>query len=242
MIVLSLFDGIACGMVALKRCGICVDKYFASEIDSSAIKVAIQNHPEIIEIGDVRNVLYKDGILKTDCGEYVVGKIDLMFGGSPCTNFSSIGYANGMISGETEILSLDQYLSLKDSGADFIGESYLFWEYCRLLKEVCPKYFCSKMWLCPKSGQKLLQKRSGSPQLKLIVLLFLHRTALVYIGQIFQMFRFQKKNKLFLRTFLIQTRIQKMFPDVTRFKKHCQDCRKNMDIFRKRLTHIIRQK
>lgn len=167
MIVLSLFDGIACGMVALKRCGIYVDKYFASEIDSSAIKVATQNHPEIIEIGDVRNISYKDGIIKTDCGEYVVGKIDLMFGGSPCTNFSSIGYANGMMSGEIEILSLDQYLSLKESGADFIGESYLFWEYCRLLKEVCPKYFLLENVVMSKKWAEIITKAIGLTPIKI---------------------------------------------------------------------------
>lgn len=56
MRVLSLFDGIACGLVALKRAGIKVDAYFASEIDKYAIQIATKNHPKIIEIWDVAKV------------------------------------------------------------------------------------------------------------------------------------------------------------------------------------------
>ena len=54
MRVLSLFDGIACGLVALKRAGIKVDAYFASEIDKYAIQIAKKNHPEIEELWDVK--------------------------------------------------------------------------------------------------------------------------------------------------------------------------------------------
>ena len=54
MRVLSLFDGIACGLEALKRCWIKVDKYYASEIDQYAIQIAKKNHPEIEEIWDVK--------------------------------------------------------------------------------------------------------------------------------------------------------------------------------------------
>lgn len=52
MTVLSLFDGIACGRVALERSGIKVDKYYASEIENNSIKVALNNYPDIVEIGD----------------------------------------------------------------------------------------------------------------------------------------------------------------------------------------------
>lgn len=80
MNVLSLFDGISCGMLALRRAGIKVDKYFASEIDKFAIAVSKKNFPEIVHVGDVRNVFAKD-----------FPKIDLIIGGSPCQGLSVIG-------------------------------------------------------------------------------------------------------------------------------------------------------
>jgi len=89
MIVLSLFDGISCGRIALESNGFKIDKYYASEIETNAIKVAMHNYPDTIEIGDVCKVSYKNGILYTEKGSYDVGKIDLICAGSPCTNFSS---------------------------------------------------------------------------------------------------------------------------------------------------------
>ena len=56
MKVLSLFDGISCGFLALNKCGIKVEVYFASEIEPNAIKVAQKNNPAIIEIGDVSKI------------------------------------------------------------------------------------------------------------------------------------------------------------------------------------------
>lgn len=79
--VLSLFDGIACGMQAFKNCGIDIDVYYASEIEPNAIKVATTNHPEIIEIGDVTKVNFED----------YIGKVDIVIGGSPCQGFSVCG-------------------------------------------------------------------------------------------------------------------------------------------------------
>lgn len=55
MNVLSLFDGVSCGMVALERVGIRVDKYYASEIDEYAIKISKKNYPNIIQLGDITN-------------------------------------------------------------------------------------------------------------------------------------------------------------------------------------------
>ena len=124
MKVLSLFDGISCGLLALNRCGIKVQMYFASEIEFNAMKVAQGNNPSIVEIGDVSQISYANGILYTPEKNYNVGHIDLICGGSPCTNFSSIGYANGMSSGDTEILSLEQYLELKAEKVVFDGQSY----------------------------------------------------------------------------------------------------------------------
>jgi len=80
MNVLSLFDGISCGQIALNRAGIKYDKYFASEIDSYAIKISMNNYPNTIQLGDVSKV-----------SGYDLPKIDLLIGGSPCQGFSLTG-------------------------------------------------------------------------------------------------------------------------------------------------------
>ena len=167
MRVLSLFDGISCGMVALERAGIKVDKYEAYEIEENAIKVAVNNNPSVIEIGDVSKVSYKNGILYTCDNSYRVEHIDLLCGGSPCTNFSSIGYANGMITGDTEITSLRQYLDLKKKGAKFAGQSYLFWEYCRLLNEVKPDYFLLENVVMAKKWESIITNAVGVSPIKI---------------------------------------------------------------------------
>lgn len=82
MKVLSLFDGISCGYQALKELGIEVDTYYASEIDKYAIEVAKNNHPDIIELGDIN--LWKDWNID-------FSKIDLVIGGSPCQGFTFAG-------------------------------------------------------------------------------------------------------------------------------------------------------
>lgn len=108
MVVLSLFDGIAVANLALKRAGIAVDKYYSSEVDTKAIQVALANHPDIIQLGDVKQI--------NGAG---LGPIDLLIGGSPCQDLSSLGKQQGL------------------AGA----KSGLFYEYVRLLNEVKPKYF-----------------------------------------------------------------------------------------------------
>lgn len=80
--VLSLFDGMSCGQIALERVGIKVDKYFASEIDKYAIKVTQANYPNTIQLGDINN-WSKWGINWMN--------IDLIIGGSPCQGFSFAG-------------------------------------------------------------------------------------------------------------------------------------------------------
>lgn len=131
MNVLSLFDGMSCGQIALNRVGIKYDNYFASEVDKHSIKVTQHNYPNTIQLGDITSIKRSD-----------LPTITLMFGGSPCQNLSFAGKMNGMSTKDKyEIVSLEQYLELKEKGYEFDGQSYLFWEYVRLLNEVKPKYF-----------------------------------------------------------------------------------------------------
>lgn len=88
MNVLSLFDGISCGQVALQRAGIPVTRYFASEIEKHAITVTQHNWPNTVQLGDVVTVrkMVEAGILP---------QIDLLMGGSPCQGFSNAGRGKG---------------------------------------------------------------------------------------------------------------------------------------------------
>lgn len=115
-----MFDGISCGQVALNNLGITEYNYFAAEIKKEAIYCTKVNYPNTIHIGDVRKIKYEDGILKTEVGEYKIGKIDLLIGGSPCQDLSPINSKKLGLNGE---------------------KSKLFWEFLRILKEVQPKYF-----------------------------------------------------------------------------------------------------
>ena len=124
--VLSLFDGMSCGQIALRDLGFPIEVYYASEIDKFAIQQTQLNFPDTVQLGDVRNIdvdrLCEDG------------EIDLLIGGSPCVNLSTAGNRAGLATKENmEILSLGQYIDLKESGFEFEGQSYLFWEFMRIL-------------------------------------------------------------------------------------------------------------
>ena len=110
--VLSLFDGIGCGMVALERAGIKVDRYVAYEIDENAIKISQHNYPNIEHMGDVTTA---------DFTQYK--GFDLLIGGSPCTYWS-----------------ICQSKEKRETMSSGLGWD-LFSQYFKALKETKPKYF-----------------------------------------------------------------------------------------------------
>jgi len=131
MNVLSLFDGMSCGRIALDKAGIPVTNYFASEIDKYAIQVAKANYPDTIHIGDVQQVMWPEtfeGI-----------KIDLLLGGSPCQGFSMAG----------------KRLNFDDP------RSKLFFEYVRILKECKPKYFLLENVRMKQESQDIISEYLG---------------------------------------------------------------------------------
>ena len=151
MVVLSLFDGISCGRIALERAGLKVDKYYASEIKNTAINVTMEHYPDTIQIGDVTKVHYKDGVLYTERGQFQVGSIDLLMGGSPCQNFSCA---------TTHLHRTDKY------GLNG-GKSRLFYEYLRLKEEINPKYFLLENVSMKKKSKEELDRYMGVEGIKI---------------------------------------------------------------------------
>ena len=134
--VLSLFDGMSCGQIALRDLGFPIEVYYASEIDKFAIAQTQLNFPDTVQLGDVRNI-----DVDKLCDE--VGEFDLLLAGFPCTDLSLAGTRRGMSTTTKEkVTSLSQYIDLKDAGFEFAGQSYLFWEFVRIfqrLRERNPK-------------------------------------------------------------------------------------------------------
>jgi len=151
MNVLSLFDGMSCGQQALERAGIKINQYFASEIDKYAIKVTMANYPNTIQLGSVINI-----------NGYDLPKIDLLIGGSPCQSFSFAGKRKGMATkDEIEIHTLEHYLQLKNNGYEFEGQSYLFWEFMRILNEVKPTHFLLENVMMGEKWERILSRAIG---------------------------------------------------------------------------------
>ena len=148
MNVLSLFDGMSCGQIALDKLGIPVNKYFASEIDKYAIQIARKNYPDMIHFGDVKEVWvtnsYDGPIGSASCTtgiehEGETHKIDLLIGGSPCQGFSFGGKG----------LNFDD------------PRSKLFFEFDRLLKALKPKYFLLENVKMKKESEQVITDYLG---------------------------------------------------------------------------------
>jgi DNA-cytosine methyltransferase len=144
--VLSLFDGLSCGQIALNRAGIEYDNYFASEIDKHAIKVTQTNYPKTIQLGDVCGIQYEDGALfhhqndnPLKNGGSFITKIDLLIGGSPCQGFSFAGKG----------------LNFEDP------RSKLFFEFVRLKNETKPRYFLLENVVMKKEHEKVISEFLG---------------------------------------------------------------------------------
>lgn len=140
--VLSLFDGISCGMVALERAGIHVNKYYASEIDKNAIKISSKNYPNIIQLGDIEQIT-KDQLETLD-------GIDLIIGGSPCQGLSSSNV----------------WLKDGEYGVNGTGKSKLFWQYVRivnLVKEMNPnvKFLLENVGSASVKDREIINKALG---------------------------------------------------------------------------------
>lgn len=126
----SLFDGMSCASIVLRELDIPVEVFVSSEIDKHALAAEKLNFPDMVQVGSVTDIDVTDLVEK-------YGVPDFLCGGSPCQAFSFSGKMNGMntVQGE-EIYTLERYLELKSQGFAFEGQSYLFWEYMRILTEL----------------------------------------------------------------------------------------------------------
>jgi len=111
--VVSVFDGKSGGLESLKRANILIDKYFSSEIKEDGITVALCNHPEIIQIGDITKCKYKSNMLYTEQGNYYLPNVNLFIGGSPCQDFSQANIHREGLSGTKSSLFFE-WLRLKN--------------------------------------------------------------------------------------------------------------------------------
>ena len=117
--VLSLFDGMSCGQLALNRAGIKYDNYYASEIKPAAIKVTQSHFPNTIQLGDVT---------KLDISQ--LPKIDLLIGGSPCQDFSLLKAQGKGLEGDKSKLFYQYLRILKE-----LKPKYFLLENVRMKKE-----------------------------------------------------------------------------------------------------------
>jgi site-specific DNA-cytosine methylase len=140
--VLSFFDGISCGQIALEKAGHKVNKYFACEIKPHAIKCTNNNYPKTIQLGDVRNVHYTKIGIEVDLApshvRFIEDDIHLFLAGSPCKGISR--------------------LNKNQEGLEH-DESKLFYEAVRVLREIQvenPDVYLTVGYMCCTPDHKLL--------------------------------------------------------------------------------------
>ena len=120
MNILSLFDGMSCGQIALNRAGVKYNKYFASEVDKYAIQVAQANYPQTIQLGDVKQV---------QKSFFIDDPIDLLMGGSPCQGFSFAGKQLNFTDPRSKLFF--EFIRLRDA----LKPKYVLLENVRMKKE-----------------------------------------------------------------------------------------------------------
>lgn len=134
MRVLSLFDGISCGHVALERAGIPVEVYYASEIDKYAIQITQKNYPDTIQLGDVT---------KLD-GTSLKNKIDLLIGGSPCQSLSiTMSQTRQNLDGKSKLFF--EYVRILNE----VQPKYFLLENVASMKDECKKIISEYMGVEP---------------------------------------------------------------------------------------------
>jgi site-specific DNA-cytosine methylase len=141
--VISLFDGMSCGQIALNELGFTINNYFAAEIEPNAIKVTNDNYSNTIQLGDITKVkIHSNGIIKSEAkvlGCVKHSGIDLVIGGSPCQGFSTAG----------------KQLNFNDE------RSKLFFEFVRIYKESKAKYFLLENVWMKKEWQDVISSYLG---------------------------------------------------------------------------------
>jgi hypothetical protein len=151
MKVLSLFDGMSCGQIALNNLGFKIDNYFAAEIKKHAIEVTQYNFPNTIQLGDVTKINVND-----------LPKIDLLIGGSPCQDFSRANSTRDGLQGQKsklffEYVRILNEIRIKNPNVKFLLENvvmsdYNYWFICNVLN-------CEPVRLCGSLTSAALRDR-----------------------------------------------------------------------------------
>ena len=138
MNVLSLFDGMSCGQLALERANVSVDNYFACEIDKYAMQIANKNFPNTIQLGDVSE--FSEDYFKAH-NHFDDPPIDLLLCGSPCQGFSFAG----------------KQLAFDDP------RSKLFFEFIRIMNDLKPRYVLLENVRMKKEFEDVITEHMGFP-------------------------------------------------------------------------------